>query len=91
MSYFNSLAFRSMRSSSQTKYRRIIDRLCQEHGDKRAAMMQREHVVKLMAARARQPESANGLRKVLRAMMQHAIEIGLRGDDPTTRREGDPR
>ena len=83
VSYFNSLAFRSMRSSSQTKYRRIIDRLCREHGDKRAAMMQREHVVKLMAARASAPESANSLRKILRAMMQHAIEIGLRGDDPT--------
>src|SRR5262245_12994549 len=55
VSYFNSLAFRSMRSSSQTKYRRIVDRLCREHGDKRVAMMQREHVVKLMASRASAP------------------------------------
>ena len=44
--------------------------------------MQREHIVKLMAARAEKPDSANGLRKVLRAMMQHAIEINF---DPTTR------
>jgi integrase len=29
------------------------------------------------------PDSANGLRKVLRGMMKHAIEIGLRQDDPT--------
>lgn len=36
-----------------------------------------------MAARAEKPESANLLRKVLRAMMQHAIEIGTRADDPT--------
>src|SRR5262249_36414755 len=36
-----------------------------------------------MAARADRPDSANGLRKVLRAMMQHAIEVGLRLDDPT--------
>ena len=39
--------------------------------------------VKLMAARAEKPESANLLRKVLRAMMQHAVESGLRADDPT--------
>jgi integrase len=52
-------------------------------GDKRAATLQREHVVKLMAARAAKPESANGLRKALRAMMTHAVEIGLRADDPT--------
>ena len=36
-----------------------------------------------MAARADQPESANGLRKALRATMKHAVEIGLRADDPT--------
>jgi integrase len=81
VSYYNSLGFRSLKPSSQTIYRRIIDRFCREHGDKRAATLQREHVVKLMAAR--KPGSANSLHKVLRAMMQHAVETGLRADDPT--------
>jgi integrase len=36
-----------------------------------------------MAARAEQPGAANGLRMALRVMMKHAIEIGLRADDPT--------
>lgn len=36
-----------------------------------------------MAAKATKPEAANLLRKVLRAMMSHAIDIGLRADDPT--------
>ncbi len=72
-----------MKASTQTKYRRIIDRLCREHGDKRAATLQREHVVKLMAAGPNSPEGANSLRKVLRALMQHAVETGLRADDPT--------
>jgi integrase len=40
-------------------------------------------VVRLMAARAEKPDSANGLRKALRAMMRHAVDIGLRADDPT--------
>jgi len=81
ISYYNSLGFRSLKPSSQAIYRRIIDRFCREHGDKRAATLQREHIVKLMAAR--KPGSANGLQKVLRMMMQHAIETGLRADDPT--------
>ena len=81
ISYYNSLGFRSLKLSSQAIYRRIIDRFCREHGDKRAATLQREHIVKLMAAR--KPGSANGLQKVLRMMMQHAIETGLRADDPT--------
>jgi integrase len=39
--------------------------------------------VRLIAARADKPASANMLRHVLRALMQHSIEIGLRADDPT--------
>jgi integrase len=83
ISYFNSIDFRSMKPSTQSVYRNAIERLCSEHGDKGAATLQREHVVKLMAAKAEKPESANLLRKVVRAMMKHAVEMGLRADDPT--------
>jgi hypothetical protein len=88
--YFNSLAFRSMKPVTQSVYRNIIERFCREidkqgkeYGDLSAAGIQREHIIKLMAARADKPDSANGLRKVLRAMMQHVIETRLRADDPT--------
>jgi integrase len=90
VSYYGSIAFRSMKTSTQSVYRNIIEKFCREtdkdgqlYGDKGTATLQREHIVKLMAARAKQPDSANGLRKVLRAMMKHAIDIGLRSDDPT--------
>ena len=36
-----------------------------------------------MAAKAAKPESANALRKALRALMQHAVVIRVRSDDPT--------
>jgi integrase len=90
ISYFNSIDFRSLRLSTQSTYRNIIGRFCDEtdkdghaFGDKDAAGLTREAIIKLMARRAEKPESANGLRKVLRAMMKHAVEIGLRADDPT--------
>jgi integrase len=90
ISYYNSLAFRSMKANTQSVYRYILDSFCrlpdrdgQEYGDKLAANIRREHVSKLMAVRAEKPDSANGLRKVLRAVMQHAVEIRLRADDPT--------
>jgi integrase len=89
-SYFTSTAFLTMKPSSKGVYRNTIDRLCRstdkdgnEIGTKGVATLRREHIVKLMAARAEKPESANLLRKVLRAMMTHAVEIGLRADDPT--------
>ena len=58
VSYFCSTAFRTMQQSTQSVYRNAIERLCKEHGDKSAATLQREHVVKLMAAKAKKPESA---------------------------------
>ena len=54
-----------------------------DHGDKRAADLRRDHIVKLMAARAEKPGAANGLRMALRVLMKHAIDVGLRADDPT--------
>jgi integrase len=45
--------------------------------------LQREHVVRLIAGRADKPRTANALRNALRTLMQHAVEIGMRGDDPT--------
>jgi integrase len=91
VSYYNSAAFRGeLKPITQSVYRNIIDRFCTEkdrdgqlYGEKRAATLQAQHIAKLMAARVDKPDSANGLRKVLRAMMKHAIEIGLRADDPT--------
>jgi integrase len=83
LSYFASPAFRTLRPSTQRSYRGIIERICKEHGDKRAADLRRDHVVKLMVPRAEQPGAANGVRMALRVMMKHAVEIGLRADDPT--------
>lgn len=88
VSYYDSHAFRMM--SSQSVRRNIIERFCRETdkegralGDKSATTLQRAHIVKLMEARSDRPDSANGLRKALRAMMQHAVVIGWRTDNPT--------
>jgi integrase len=88
--YYNSADFLGMKQNSQRVRRNIIEKFCREvdahglrNGDKRAALLQREHIVALMAARAAKPESANGLRKALRALMQHAVACKVRADDPT--------
>jgi hypothetical protein len=83
VSYFQSAMFAGLQSSTRSVYRNIAEAFCREHGDKRAALLRREHIERLMASRSERPDSANGLLKVLRAMMKHAIKIGIRGDDPT--------
>jgi integrase len=88
--YFGSTAFLEMKERTRRVYRNRIEQLCDQkdangnaYGDKSAVALKREHVVKMMAALADKPESANLLRKVLRAMMQHAVDVGIRADDPT--------
>ena len=90
IAYFGSASFAAMKPRTQRVRRNILENFCrqkdpqgQEFGEKSAATLQREHIVKFMAARADKPESANDLRKALRAMMQNAVESGLRKDDPT--------
>ena len=63
VSYFNSTGFRSMAASTQSTYRNIISRFCETadkdgrpYGDKSAATLQREHIVKIMATLARQAQ-----------------------------------
>ncbi len=99
VSYFNSagpipnsdcIGFKSMKPSTQGVYRNIINRFCEEtgktgikYGDMPAAALGREHIIKMMAARADKPDLANGFRKALRSMIAHAVAVGIRRDDPT--------
>jgi integrase len=82
-SYFASPAFTTKADNSKRAYRFTIERFCRVHGTKLAAEMQSQHVVKLMNAFQGKPGAANQLRKCLRVMMQHAVAIGMRSDDPT--------
>jgi integrase len=90
VSYFASPAFRTKKPGTQYTYRYIIDRLCRDHGDKRPALLHREHVIRLIAAHAEKPGYAHAVRRSLRALMQHAVEIGMRADDPTRDVRGIP-
>lgn len=82
LSFFAAPAFSTLRPSTRSAYRWTIERLCREHGDKRVALLRREHIVRLMAVRT--PGAANKLRKALRAIMKHAVDIGMCAVDPTS-------
>jgi hypothetical protein len=89
-SYLASAAYLSMKPATRRAYNLVIEKLCKSTdkngtalGTLSAATLRREHVLALMTTRAENPTVANQLRKVLRALMQHAVEIGMRPDDPT--------
>jgi integrase len=81
--YFSSVQFRSLSPSTQATYRGIIERFRADHGHRRVAHLQREKLVEMLGNRTDTPSAANNWLRMVRMLMQIAIEMGLRNDDPT--------
>jgi integrase len=83
VSYFNSWTFRNLAAETRRTRKNILERFRAEHGDKRIALLQPDHIKRMVAAKAGTPQAANNFLKTIRALMQHCIEQRLRDDDPT--------
>jgi integrase len=59
-----------------------LERFRAEHGDKRIALLQRQHIITLLKSKKR--FAARDWLKAIRALMKYAIEFGLRADNPAT-------
>ena len=82
-SYYSSAAFKALARITKATYRTEIERLRREHGDKPIALMRREHVKKIVAAKAERPGAANKTLRIIRMLMRFAVDEGVRPDDPT--------
>jgi integrase len=81
VSYYK-LVFPTLKPSTQAMRRNILENFRQAHGKKPVARLEHSHVASMIAAKASTPHAANNLRKVLRHLMQHAIDINMRGSNP---------
>jgi integrase len=79
--YYTHNSFTGFARGTQKMRRAILERFRREHGEKRLAAMQRPHVAKIIGEK--KPFAARNWLKTLRGLMQFAVEIGLRKDDPT--------
>jgi site-specific recombinase XerD len=66
---------------TQKARRRIIERFRIQHGDKRVALLQREHILKMLAAIGKPSAKRNWL-KAIRGLLRSAVPT-MRKDDPT--------
>lgn len=82
ISYFQSAAFHRLSRNTAKPYRSVIERLCTDYGSHRVGTLQAAHVRKLMLQRST-PDSSNLLLRAMRALMKHAVDVGMRSDDPT--------
>lgn len=82
MAYYQSpLYFGSLAPGTQAMRRAILERFRAEHGDKPIAMLP-EKFIALSLAKMK-PFAARNWLKAIRHMMQFAVSVGLRRDDPT--------
>lgn len=82
-SYYRTSDFTGLLDSTKTTYRGIIERFRAEHGDKRVAHLQRQHVQKIIGQKSNTPAAANNLLRMVHLLMRHAVDLGWRSDDPT--------
>jgi integrase len=83
VAYFNSATFQSLAAETQRTRRNILERFRAEHGDKRVALLHREHIVRMLAKKISKPASASNWLNTVRALMQFALVEEMRQDDPT--------
>lgn len=87
-SYCASPEYGQLAAVTRETYRNRMNMLCCSHGKTPVAALSREQVRAIMGAKAATPAMANGLLKVLRILMRHALDDGWRRDDPTYRVKG---
>jgi integrase len=81
-SYFSSIQFANLAENTRYVRRRTLERFRAEHGDKRVALMHREHLERMLLGMT--PGAAIGFLIAIRALLRHAMAAGLRADDPSS-------
>lgn len=71
-----------LKDSTKTTYRNILERFREEHGTKSSVQLKRRHVIATVAAKSEPPSAANNLRNRLRALMDLAVDLEWRQDNP---------
>jgi integrase len=90
VAYYNSPNFKQLAAETQRTRRNTLERFRSEKtdtglsvGDCRVAHLSRGRFERMVAAKASTPAAARNFLKTIRGLMQFAISLGMRADDPT--------
>jgi integrase len=84
VTYLSSPEFLARPKATQTTYRNILERFRREHGDKPVALLTRQHINAILAQKVATPAAANHWLRLVKVLMQLAVDEGYRPDNPTT-------
>ena len=80
--YYGHNSFRHQLSVGTQRARRgILEKFRSEHGDKRLALLQRQHIAAILGGKT--PNVARQWLKTLRGLMRFTVDMGLIKSDPT--------
>jgi len=80
--YYRSTEFKALARSTQEVCRNILNRFVDKHGDGPIAGIQAKHVNKPNDEMADTPSAASNFRKRLKSVMDYAVSVDLRRDNP---------
>ena len=81
VAYYSSAEWQALAPETQKTRRRIIERFRLKHGEKRVALLRRDHILKMLSDTLSLSARRN-LLKTLRGMLRFAVPL-MRKDDPT--------
>lgn len=81
-SWYQSPAFRDLSDTTKAVYRPVVERFRQEHGHRKVAEMRRAHVLRIIGKKAETPGAANFLLRMIRQLLDHAVDLEWRDDNP---------
>jgi integrase len=84
VSYYGAPEFRGLAASTQRVRRNVLERFRAEHGHRRLADLQPNHIRRIIGAKAETPEAANNLLKVLRVVLGYAVSERMITSNPAT-------
>jgi integrase len=80
--YYRSAAFVSLADSTKATYRGIIERFRKDNGHRRVAQLDRDTIKRLLENRAGKPAAANNWLRILRMLLDFAVDESMIGVNP---------
>lgn len=88
VSYYASPEFKGTAKSTQTTYRGICEKIRRDHGERMVKELRRQHVKAIIGKMSATPAAANNYLRMLRILMNHALDVEWIQRDPTLKLKG---
>jgi integrase len=82
VSFYKSASYQALRPETKSTYKSVLEGFRAKHGDKGIATLQRRHILNLLAEKADHPAAQRHLLKMLKLLLNHALEQEWRPDNP---------